>query len=82
MTRVMLRAEMQKVLLDFSTPLELCDESGIVRAKLIPCVAEEANEWIDLTADISDEQIEREIELGESYSTEELIAEIRKKRAG
>jgi len=43
--------------------------------------AEDTNEWIDLTAEISDEEIQRDIESGdEGYSTDELIAEIKKMR--
>jgi hypothetical protein len=81
MTRVTVDAQLQQVLLNFTKPLELCDESGTVRAKLVPCRAEDPNEWIDLTADVSDEEIEREIESGDDgYSTEELIAEIKKIR--
>jgi hypothetical protein len=81
MTRVTVDANVQKLFLNFTTPLDLCDESGAVRAKLVPCSAEDPDEWIDLTADISDEEIKREIESGdEGYSTEELIAEIKKMR--
>jgi hypothetical protein len=80
MTRITVDASVQKLFLNFTKPLELCDESGVVRAKLVPCPAEDPNEWMDLTADISDEQIQREIELGETCSTEELIAEIKKMR--
>jgi hypothetical protein len=81
MTRVTVGPGLQKILLNFSQPLELCDESGVVRAKLVPCLADDTNEWIDLTADNSDEEIQREIESGEEgYSTEELIAEIKKMR--
>jgi hypothetical protein len=81
MTRVMIDADLRKILLDFSTPLELCDESGVVRAKLVPCPTEDTNEWIDLTAEISDEEIQKDIESGdEGYSTEELIAAIKKMR--
>lgn len=81
MTRVTVDANLQHLLLNFTKPLELCDESGAVRAKLVPCPAEDPNEWIDLTADISDEEIEKEIESGDDgYSTEELIAEIKKLR--
>ena len=81
MTRVTVNAQLQQLLLNFTTPLELCDNSGVVRAKLVPCSVEDPNEWIDLTADISDEEIEREIESGDDgYSTEELIAEIKKMR--
>jgi hypothetical protein len=79
MTRVTVDARLQQLLFNFTKPLELCDESGAVRAKLVPCPAEDPNEWIDLTAGISDEEIKREIESGdEGYSTEELIAAIKK----
>jgi hypothetical protein len=82
MTRVTVDADLRKTLLDFSKPLELCDESGVVRAKLVPCPAEDTNEWIDLTAEISDEEIQKDIESGdEGYSTDELIAEIKRMRA-
>jgi hypothetical protein len=81
MTRVTIDAQLQQLLLNFTTPLELCDESGTVRAKLVPCPAEDPNDWIDLTAEITDEEIDREIDSGdEGYSTEELIAEIKKTR--
>lgn len=81
MTRITVDASVQKLFLNFTKPLDVCDESGAVRAKLVPCLPEDSNEWVDLTADISDEEIEREIESGdEGYSTEELIAEIKKMR--
>jgi hypothetical protein len=81
MTRVTVDANVQKLFLNFTRPLELCDESGAVRAKLVPCPVEDSDEWIDLTADISDEEIERDIASGEDgYTTEELIAEIKKMR--
>ena len=82
MTRVMMDAEMRKKLLNCTTPLELCDESGTVLAKLAPCTPEtDPKDWIDLTPEVTDEEIQREIESGEeSYSTEELIAEIKKMR--
>jgi hypothetical protein len=82
MTRVMVDAEMRKKLLGCTTLLELCDESGDVVAKLIPCVREiDPNEWIDLTPDLTDEELEKEIESGdEGYSTQEIIDEIKRIR--
>lgn len=81
MTRVTVDANVQHLLLNFTKPLELCDESGAVRAKLVPCPADDSDEWIDLTPDVTDEELEAEIESGdEGYSTEELIAEIKKLR--
>ena len=82
MTRVTVDADLRKKLLNFTKPLELCDESGVVLAKLVPCTSEiDPNDWIDLTPEVTDEEILREIESGEeTYSTEELIAEIKKMR--
>jgi hypothetical protein len=82
MTRVTIDADVQKLLLNFTKPLELCNESGLILGNLIPKNPETAeNDWIDLTPDVTDEELEREIESGdEGYSTQELIAEIKKMR--
>ncbi len=81
MTRVTVDANVQKLFLNFTKPLELCDESGLVLGKLIPVVsAIDAGDWIDLTPDLTDEELEQEIDSGESCSTEELITEIKKLR--
>jgi hypothetical protein len=82
MTRVTVDADLRKKLLNCTTPLELCDESGIVLAKLAPCAREtNTDDWIDLTPDVTDEEIQREIDSGEaSYSTQGLIAEIKRIR--
>jgi hypothetical protein len=81
MTRVTIDSNVQRVLLNFTKPLELCDESGLTLGKLIPIKPELAEgDWIDLTPDVTDEELEREIESGEFCSTEELIAEIKKMR--
>ena len=44
MTRVTVNADVRKLLLNFTKPLVLCDESGVTRAKLIPFPAEDPNE--------------------------------------
>ena len=81
MTRITINAAVRKLLLDFTTPLELCDESGSILGTMIPVKPDTGeDDWIDLTPDLTDEELEREIESGESYSTEELIAEIKKMR--
>jgi len=81
MTRITIDAAMREKLLNFTTPLDLCDESGSILGKLIPAKADIAeDDWIDLTPDLTDEELEKEIDLGESYSTQELIAEIKKMR--
>jgi hypothetical protein len=82
MTRVTIDAELRKVLLNFTKPLELCDESGSILGKLIPTKPiSGAEDWIDLTPDDTDEEIQRAIDSGEeTYSTQELIDEIKKMR--
>jgi hypothetical protein len=81
MTRVTIDEEIRKVLLNFTKPLELCDETGSILGKLIPNRPHtDADDWIDLTPDLTDEELEREIDSGEGYSTQELIAEIKKMR--
>jgi hypothetical protein len=81
MTRVTVDADLQKLLLNFTKPLELCDESGSILGKLIPIkpVTTE-DDWIDLTPDLTDEELEKEIDSGEGYSTQEIIAEIKRMR--
>jgi len=79
MTRVTVDAEMRKKLMDCSQLLELCDENGDVLAKLVPsprCINSE--EWESLGPEPSDEEIEREIDAGDFYTTQELMDEIRK----
>jgi hypothetical protein len=81
MTRVTVDKEMRKVLLNFTKPLELCDESGSILGKLIPAKPDiTEDDWIDLTPELTDEELEKEIDSGEGYSTQELIAEIKKMR--
>jgi hypothetical protein len=82
MTRVIIDAETRKLLLNFTKPLELCDESGFVLGKMTPTTSDtDADDWIDLTPDESDEEIQRAIDSGEgTYSTAELIDQIKKLR--
>ena len=82
MTRVMVDAQVRKVLLNFTKPLDLCDESGSILGKLIPTKPDMAeDDWIDLTPDETDEEIQRAIDSGEeTYSTQELIDQIKKMR--
>jgi hypothetical protein len=78
MTRVTVDANLQKLFLNFTKPLDLCDESGLVLGKLIPVASDiDADDW---TPEVTDEELEEEINSGDGYSTEELIAEIKKLR--
>jgi hypothetical protein len=82
MTRVTIDNEIRKVLLNFTKPLELCDETGSILGKLIPTKPDvAAHDWIDLTPDETDEEIDRAIDSGEeTYSTQDLIDQIKKMR--
>lgn len=81
MTRVTVDANVQQLFLNFTKPLELCDASGSLVGKFIPApprIIEE--DWIDLTPELTDEELENEIDSGEGYSTQELIDEIKRMR--
>jgi hypothetical protein len=82
MTRVTLDPDLRKKLLNCTTPLELCDEKGYVLAKLVPSTRwTDPENWIELGDRASDEEIQRRIDSGEkTYSTQELIDEIKRQR--
>jgi hypothetical protein len=81
MTRVTIDDEMQRKLLNCTMPLELCNASGTVLARLVPSTPwTDPENWVELGSDASDEEIEREIDSGETYSTQELIDQIKKLR--
>ena len=82
MTRITIDEETRKKLLNCSKPLELCNEAGIVLARLTPSTPWiDPEEWIELTPEESDEEIQRRIDSGEeTYSTKELIDQIKQLR--
>jgi len=82
MTRVTVDAKFQQLVLNSTKPLELCDESGSLIGRFIPATPHIVEEdWIDLTPELTDEELEAEIDSGdEGYSTQELIDEIKKMR--
>ena len=82
MTRITVDAELKKKLLNCTTPLELCDDRGTVLARLTPSTPwNDPENWVELGSDASDEEIEQAINSGEqTYTTQELIDEIKKLR--
>ena len=82
MTRVTIDDEMRKALLNFTKPLELCDESDSTLGKLVATNPDNAaDDWIDLTPHETDEDIQQAIDSDEeTYSTQDLIAQIKKMR--
>jgi hypothetical protein len=80
MTRVTVDSDLRKKLMNCTTPLELCDEQGYVLAKLVPSTPwTDPENWIELTPDVSDEELDRRSISNEpSYSTEEVIDMLKK----
>jgi hypothetical protein len=81
MTRITVNTQVQELFLNFTKPLELCDASGSFVGKFIPATPHIVeDDWIDLTPELTDEELEKEIDSGEGYSTQELIDEIKRMR--
>lgn len=79
MTRVTVDSDLRKKLMNCTTPLELCDEHGYVLAKLVPSTPwTDPENWESLGPEPTDEEIQRAIDAGEFWTTQELIAEIKK----
>jgi hypothetical protein len=79
MTRVTLDDELRKKLLNCTKPLELCDETGLVLARLTPSTPIDENDWEELTLPASDEEIQRRIDSNEpTFSTDELVEKIKR----
>jgi hypothetical protein len=73
MTRVILDAETRSKLLNLAEPLELCDESGRVLARVLP--EYDLKEYGPLEPQISREELERRLQSnGRTYTTEEVLA--------
>ncbi len=75
MTQVILDADLRSKLKDLKEPLELCDESGNVRARLIPLLDSSQYEPVDMQ--LSTEELERRRQEPE-YSTAEVLAYLEK----
>jgi len=80
MTRVTVDAELRRRLMNFTTPLELCDERGTVVARLTPSTPwTDPENWIDLSPNLSDDEIQSRIDSGEeTYGTQDLIDKIKR----
>jgi hypothetical protein len=80
MTRVTIDEEMQKKLLDCAKPLELCNEAGVVLARLTPSTPwTNPGDWEELTPPVSDEELQRRLNSNEpTHSTQEVIEMLKK----
>jgi hypothetical protein len=73
MTRIPYDAVLRDKLRGLSEPLELCDESGRVLARVWPAV--DTARYIDLEPQISEDEIQRRAaHKGKTYSTTEVLA--------
>jgi len=73
MTKVILDADLRSKLLNLNQPLELCDESGRVLARLLPTV--DASLYEELEPQVSREELQRRKQnKGQTYTTAEVLA--------
>jgi hypothetical protein len=73
MTQIVLDAALRSKLHDLRQPLELCDESGKVLARLVPVPDE--SDFEQVGPQISDEELERRRQEPD-YSTDEVLAHL------
>jgi hypothetical protein len=83
MKRIIADAELRKKLMYFTTPIEFCDETGQVIARLTPSTPwndpDNWTNWKEVTPDASDEELQRRFNSdAPSYSTQELIDQIKR----
>ena len=75
MTQITLDADLRQKLLGLSRPLELCDESGLVLARLLPTTDSAMYESSE--PQIGEEELRRRRrDKGKTYSTAEVIAHL------
>jgi hypothetical protein len=73
MTRITLDSDLRQKLLNLSQPLELCDESGRVLARVLPTIDPSLYEGLE--PQISKEELQRrKQQKGKTYSTAEVLA--------
>ncbi len=77
MTRITLDADLRSKLLDLTQPLELCDESGRVLARVLPAIDPSLYEGLE--PQISEEELQRRWQSkGKTYTTAEVLAYLEK----
>jgi len=77
MTRIILDAALRQKLNNLTQPLELCNESGQVLARLTPVL--DPSQYGPLEPQVSDEELLRRSQSGErTYTTAEVLAHLEK----
>jgi hypothetical protein len=75
MTRVTVDAALRSRLHDLNEPLELCDESGQVLARVVPIP--DLSEYEPVGPQVSDEELLRRLQSDEkTYTTAEVLAHL------
>jgi hypothetical protein len=79
MTRITIDEETRKKLLNCTRPLELCNEAGVVLARLTPSTQlSDSDDWIELGPSPTDEEVERIMDGREpKVAHEELVEKIK-----
>jgi hypothetical protein len=75
MTQVIVDDALRSKLLNFSQPLQFCDDSGRVLGRFVP--EPDLSEWETASPDISEEELQRRLNSNEKrYSTAEVLAHL------
>ena len=75
MTRVVVNETLRSILHDLSRPLELCDESGRILARVLPTI--DPTQFEGLDPQITREEMQRrKHDKGKTYTTAEVLAHL------
>ncbi len=75
MTRIILDAAMREKLHGRTQPLELCDESGQVLARVTPLL--DLSQYEPCEPEISEEELQRREKSDKWYTTEQVLAHLK-----
>jgi len=76
MTQITVDANLSNTLNNLSQPVELCDPSGRVLGRFVPLI--DLSEWEPISPDISEEELDRREQSTEWFSTEEVLAHLKR----
>jgi hypothetical protein len=77
MTRVIADKRLRSMLHDLSQPVEICDESGRVLARVLPTI--DRSQYEELEPQISCEELQRRKQnKGRTYTTAEVVSHLEK----
>jgi hypothetical protein len=76
MTRIVINAEIRKLLHNLSEPVELCDDTGRVVVRVTPAV--DLSEWDVAEPEDDEAELQRREKETESFTTDEMISYLEK----